>query len=100
MSVPRQIADRLSTPMSMVWRACLTRGCPYVQGQNPVVRRALSTLGTFLRGFTIGHLRQRDGVAVGLLQNRAAHTLLLPAPTRSAGATRCNRPRAAYIGRA
>jgi hypothetical protein len=40
--------------------------------------RAPSTLGTFLRGFTFGHVRQLDSVAAGLLANLAAHTPLLP----------------------
>jgi hypothetical protein len=40
--------------------------------------RAPSTLGTFLRSFTFGHVRQLDAVAAGFLQNLAAHTPLLP----------------------
>jgi len=40
--------------------------------------RAPSTLGTFLRTFTFGHVRQLDGVAARLLVNLAAHTPLLP----------------------
>jgi hypothetical protein len=40
--------------------------------------RAPSTLGTFLRSFTFGHVRQLDSVAVGLLAGLAAHTPLLP----------------------
>ncbi len=40
--------------------------------------RAPSTLGTFLRGFTFGHVRQLDSVAAGLLRNLAVHTPLLP----------------------
>jgi hypothetical protein len=40
--------------------------------------RAPSTLGTFLRGLTFGHVRQLDAVAAGLLANLAAHTPLLP----------------------
>ena len=39
--------------------------------------RAPSTLGTFLRAFTFGHVRQLDAVAAGLLVNLAAHTPLL-----------------------
>jgi len=39
--------------------------------------RAPSTLGTFLRGFTFGHVRQLDAVAAGLLANLAAATPLL-----------------------
>jgi hypothetical protein len=40
--------------------------------------RAPSTLGTFLRGFSFGHVRQLDAVAAGLLQNLAVHAPLLP----------------------
>jgi hypothetical protein len=40
--------------------------------------RAPSTLGTFLRGFSFGHVRQLDAVAAGVLRNLAAHTPLLP----------------------
>jgi hypothetical protein len=39
--------------------------------------RAPSTLGTFLRTFTFGHVRQLDAVASRLLANLAAHTPLL-----------------------
>ncbi len=41
--------------------------------------RAPSTLGTFLRCFTFGHVRQFDAVAAGLLARLAAHTPVLPA---------------------
>ena len=40
--------------------------------------RAPSTLGTFLRGFTFGHVRQLDAVASRFLSNLAAHTPLQP----------------------
>src|SRR5665213_2375072 len=40
--------------------------------------RAPSTLGTFLRTFTFGHVRQLDAVASRLLINLAAHAPLLP----------------------
>jgi hypothetical protein len=40
--------------------------------------RAPSTLGTFLRCFTFGHVRQLDAVAAGLLVNLAWCTPLLP----------------------
>jgi len=40
--------------------------------------RAPSTLGTFLRTFTFGHVRQLDKVAAQLLVNLARHTPLLP----------------------
>jgi len=40
--------------------------------------RAPSTLGTFLRTFTFGHVRQLDAVAAGFLANLAAATPLLP----------------------
>ena len=40
--------------------------------------RAPSTLGTFLRGFSFGHVRQLDSIAAELLRNLAAHTPLLP----------------------
>jgi hypothetical protein len=39
--------------------------------------RAPSTLGTFLRTFTFGHVRQLDKVATQLLVNLAGHTPLL-----------------------
>jgi len=39
--------------------------------------RAPSTLGTFLRSFTFGHVRQLDKVAAGLLISLTAHTPLL-----------------------
>ena len=40
--------------------------------------RAPSTLGTFLRCFTFGHVRQLDAVAAGFLARLAAYTPLLP----------------------
>ncbi len=40
--------------------------------------RAPSTLGTFLRGFTFGHVRQLDAVAAGFLAGLARQTPLLP----------------------
>jgi hypothetical protein len=40
--------------------------------------RAPSTLGTFLRPFTFGHVRQLDAVAAGLLTRLAASTPALP----------------------
>ncbi len=40
--------------------------------------RAPSTLGSFLRTFRFGHVRQLDKVAAGLLVNLASHTPLLP----------------------
>jgi Transposase DDE domain group 1 len=40
--------------------------------------RAPSTLGTFLRAFTFGHVRQLDAVASRLLVNLATHAPLLP----------------------
>ncbi len=40
--------------------------------------RAPSTLGTFLRSFTFGHVRQLDAVASRFLGNLASHTPLLP----------------------
>jgi hypothetical protein len=39
--------------------------------------RAPSTLGSFLRTFRFGHVRQLDAVAAGLLANLASHTPLL-----------------------
>jgi hypothetical protein len=41
--------------------------------------RAPSTLGTFLRSFTFGHVRQLDSVAAELLRALAGRTPLLPA---------------------
>lgn len=40
--------------------------------------RAPSTLGTFLRSFTFGHVRQLDAVAAGVLEGLARHAPLLP----------------------
>ena len=40
--------------------------------------RAPSTLGTFLRVFTFGHVRQLDAVAAGLLTRLVAATPVLP----------------------
>src|SRR3954465_12945880 len=40
--------------------------------------RAPSTLGTFLRAFTFGHVRQLDSIAAGLLTGLAAAAPLLP----------------------
>jgi DDE family transposase len=39
---------------------------------------APSTLGSFLRSFRFGHVRQLDAVAAGLVANLAGHTPLLP----------------------
>jgi hypothetical protein len=39
---------------------------------------APSTLGSFLRAFAFGHIRQLDAVAARLVANLAAHTPLLP----------------------
>src|SRR5829696_8709651 len=44
--------------------------------------RAPSTLGTFLRVFTFGHVRQLDAVAAQLLTRLAAATPLLPGADR------------------
>jgi hypothetical protein len=46
--------------------------------------RAPSTLGTFLRSFSFGHVRQLDSVAAGVLRQLAAHTRLLPGADRVA----------------
>jgi hypothetical protein len=46
--------------------------------------RAPSTLGTFLRAFTFGHVRQLDAVAARLLADLAARTPLLPGADRVA----------------
>jgi len=57
--------------------------------------RAPSTLGTFLRTFTFGHVRQLDAVASRLLVNLAHQAPLLPVPARwstSTPMTRCARP--------
>jgi len=48
--------------------------------------RAPSTLGSFLRSFTFGHVRQLDAVASRLLINLAGHAPLLPG---AAGGARC-----------
>jgi hypothetical protein len=44
--------------------------------------RAPSTLGTFLRTFTFGHVRQLDAVASRLLINLVGHAPLLPAAAK------------------
>jgi hypothetical protein len=49
--------------------------------------RAPSTLGTFLRAFTFGHVRQLDAVAAVLLARLAARNRCCPAPTRSRSST-------------
>jgi hypothetical protein len=41
-------------------------------------RYAPSTLGSFLRAFAFGHVRQLDAVAARLIANLAAHAPLLP----------------------
>jgi Transposase DDE domain group 1 len=46
--------------------------------------RAPSTLGTFLRSFTFGHVRQLDSVAAAFLVNLAGSTPLLPGADRVA----------------
>jgi len=46
--------------------------------------RAPSTLGWFLRSFTLGHVRQLDAVASRLLINLAGHAPLLPGATELA----------------
>ena len=46
--------------------------------------RAPSTLGTFLRAFTFGHVRQLDAVAARLLERLAAQAPLLPGADRVA----------------
>ena len=45
--------------------------------------RAPSTLGTFLRTFTFGHVRQLDAVASRFLISLAKNAPILPAPTRA-----------------
>jgi hypothetical protein len=59
--------------------------------------RAPSTLGTFLRAFTFGHVRQLDSVAAAFLTRLAAATPLLPGAdqvTYLDWTTRCGRPTA------
>lgn len=52
--------------------------------------RAPSTLGTFLRAFTHGHVRQLDKVAATVLVNLARHTRLLPDADRVVFAGHCS----------
>ena len=59
---------------STTWTCCATAGWA---GCSTGVR-APSTLGTFLRAFTFGHVRQLDAVAARLLARLAAATPLLP----------------------
>ena len=42
---------------------------------------APSTLGSFLRSFTFGHVRQLDAVASRMLINLAGEAPIVPAPT-------------------
>ena len=67
------------------------------------------TLGTFLRSFTFGHVRQLDAVASRLLVNLAGQALLLPGAAelayidvddtvRRPTATRNRAPAAGYTG--
>ena len=49
--------------------------------------RAPWTLGTFLRLFSFGHVRQLDAVAARFLARLATATPILPAPTRSLSST-------------
>ena len=46
--------------------------------------RAPSTLGTFLRTFTFGHVRQLDALACRFLINLASNALLLPGAAQGA----------------
>lgn len=48
--------------------------------------RAPSTLGTFGRAFTFGHVRQLDAVAARLLAGLAAQAPILPGNSRAAAA--------------
>jgi hypothetical protein len=57
--------------------------------------RAPSTLGTFLRWFSFGHVRQLDAVAARLLAGLASCTPLFAGARRiSTSMTRCGRPTA------
>ena len=67
----------------MTWRALLRHG-----GMGRIFARAYapSTLGSFLRAFTFGHVRQLDAVASRFLVALAGLTQLLgrpPGPIRS-----------------
>ena len=70
--------------------------------------RAPSTLGTFLRAFTFGHVRQLDAVASRLLVNLAGQAPLLPGTDQLAyldvddtarRGTAARTPRASVVGR-
>ena len=63
---------------STTWTCCATAACP---GCSTGVR-APSTLGTFLRLFTFGHVRQLDAVAAGLLARLARRCRYCPAPSK------------------
>ena len=65
---------RAARTRSTTWTCCATAGWA---GLFDGVR-APSTLGTFLRPFTFGHVRQLDAVAAGLLARLAAATPVLP----------------------
>ena len=56
---------------------------------------APSMLGSFLRSFRFGHVRQLDAVAARLVANLAGHTRCCPMPARSptsTSMTRCEPP--------
>ena len=59
---------------SLTWTCCGTAGCAGCSHDL----RAPSTLGTFLRSFTFGHVRQLDAVAARLLGRLARVCPLLP----------------------
>ena len=60
----------------MTWRCCATAGW----ARSSTGAYAPSTLGSFLRAFTFGHVRQLDAVAARFLSGLAAPTPLLGAP--------------------
>jgi hypothetical protein len=76
LKVPSLVAGMIAGADSIEDMALLRHGA---MGKLFTGTRAPSTLGTFLRSFTFGHVRQLDAVASRLLINLAGQAPLLPA---------------------
>lgn len=74
LKVPALVAGMIAGADSIDDMALLRHGGMHRLFDNV---RAPSTLGTFLRSFTFGHVRQLDAVAAGFLSNLCAVTPLL-----------------------
>jgi hypothetical protein len=75
LKVPSLVAGMIAGADSIDDMALLRHGA---MGRLFTGARAPSTLGTFLRSFTFGHVRQLDAVASRLLINLAGQAPLLP----------------------